>query len=234
MIKSFFKLLAWLAAFTAAGIVAVFLVYKVVDFEKTGKVPVLTGKTISEASELLAGRKLLLKVEGEEYDEEIAEGRIVKQDTEPGVKIPAGAEVGVLVSRGPEIYSMPSFEGQLLKDAKLTLINLGMKIRKITRVHSDTVEKGRIIAQRPLPGNVDSNKINFLVSLGPYPVSYRCPSFVNMTIDDARVLARQLGIKLIERDRGSKVIFQKPEAKAIVKKGDSVEVTLGRGWGMWF
>ena len=234
MFKTFFKLLAYLIAFTAAGIVAVFLVYRVADFEKTGRVPVLRGKTVTEASELLASRKLLLRVEGQEYDEEIAGGLIVKQDVEPGKKIPAGSEVGVMLSRGPEIYSMPSFEGQMLKDARLTLINLGMKIRKVTRVHSDTVGKGRIIAQRPLPGNIESNEINFLVSLGPYPVLYRCPSFVNMTIDDARILARQLGIKLVERDHGSKVVFQKPEAKAIIRKGDSVEVTLGRGWGMWF
>jgi beta-lactam-binding protein with PASTA domain len=85
-----------------------------------------------------------------------------------------------------------------------------------------------------LPGKIESNEINFLVSLGPYEVSYRCPSFVNMTVDDARLLADELGIKLIEKDRGSKVIFQKPEAGTVIKKGDSVEVKLGRGWGMWF
>ncbi len=83
-------------------------------------------------------------------------------------------------------------------------------------------------------GNIDSNEINFLVSRGPYDVSYKCPSFVNMTIDDARILAKELGIVLIEKDKGSRVIFQKPEAEATLKKGGSVEVTLGRGWGMWF
>ena len=129
---------------------------------------------------------------------------------------------------------MPPFEGQLLGDAKLTLTNLGMDIKKVTWVHSDSVEKGRIIAQRPLSGNITGNEINFLVSLGPYEVSYRCPSFVNMTIDDARLLAGELDLKLIEKSKGSRVIFQKPEAGAIIKKGNSVEVKLGRGWGMWF
>ena len=78
----------------------------------------------------------------------------------------------------------------MLEDARLTLINLGIKIRKLTWVHSDTIKKGRIIAQRPLPGNIASNEINFLVSLGHYAVSYKCPSFVNMTIEDAKMLAR--------------------------------------------
>jgi beta-lactam-binding protein with PASTA domain len=101
-------------------------------------------------------------------------------------------------------------------------------------VHSDSVEKGKIIAQRPLSGNIKGNEINFLVSLGPYEVYYRCPAFVNMTVDDARMLARELSIELIEKDKGSRIIFQKPEAGALIKNGDSVEVKLGRGWGSWF
>ena len=55
-----------------------------------------------------------------------------------------------------------------------------------------------------------------------------------MRIDDARSLADKLGIRLIEKEKGSRVIFQKPEAGAIIKKGDMIEVKLGRGWGTWF
>lgn len=234
MLKNFFKILFYSITFIAVGAVAAFLVYKILNFDKTGEVPLLTGKSITEASELLNKRKLFINVEGREHNDEVPEGHIIKQDVEPGKDIPVGVEVNVVVSKGVEMYSMPSFEGQLLNDAKLTLINLDMKIRKVTRVHSDTIEKGKIIAQRPLPGNITSNEINFLVSLGSYPVSYKCPSFVNMTLENARALAKELGIKLIEKEQGSKVIFQKPEADALVKKGGSVEVTLGRGWGMWF
>jgi len=141
---------------------------------------------------------------------------------------------GKSITKAAEIYTMPSFEGQVLEEAKLTLVNLGMKIRKITWVHSDTVEKGSIIAQRPLPGNIENNEINFLVSLGPYTVSYKCPAFVNMTTGDARILAGQLGVKLNEKEEGGKVIDQKPAAGTVIKKGDTVEVVLGRGSGMWF
>ncbi len=234
MIRIFFKLLIYFILFVAVGAVAAFLIFQIIDFDETGEVPLLVGKNITEAEELLNERKLFLNVEDREYDDEFPEGRIIKQNVKPGEKIQVGTGVDVVVSMGLEMYSMPSFEGQPLEDAKLTLLNLGIKIRKVTWVHSDTIEKGRIIAQRPLPGNIDRNEINFLVSLGPYAVSYRCPSFVNMTIDDARILAKELGIELIEKDQGSRVIFQKPEAGAVINKGDSVEVTLGRGWGMWF
>ncbi len=234
MIKNFFKIVMYLASFLAAGAVVVFLLIKIINIDKTGEVPLLEGKSLTEAAELLNKRKLFLMIEGRENHPEVRADHIIKQNIKPGEDIYVGSEVGVFVSKGPEMYTMPSFEGQAIKDAKLTLINLGIKIRKITWVHSDTVKKGWIIAQRPLPGNIESNEINFLVSLGHYAVSYRCPVFVNMTIEDARMLARELGIKLNEKEEGGRVIDQKPAAGTIIKKGDSVEVVLGRGWGMWF
>ena len=234
MLKTIFKLLFYLVTFTALGAAAAYLFFQIKGFEDIRKVPLLVGKTLSEATELLNKERLFINIEEKMYNEKIEEGHIIKQRVGEGKRVRAGTEIGVIISKGTEMYSMPSFEGQFLKDAKLTLFNLGMKVGKVTIVHSDTVEKGKIVAQRPLPGNIDSNEINFLVSKGPYDVSYKCPSFVNMTIDDARTLAKELGLVLIEKDKGSRVIFQKPEAEVTIEKGGSVEVTLGRGWGMWF
>jgi len=132
---------------------------------------------------------------------------------------------GPLTGKG--LFLTPSFEEQLLDEAKLTLANLDMKPGRVVWVHSDAAEKGRIIAQRPPAGSSESGEINFLVSLGPYEVEYKCPSFVDMTPDDARMLAEELGIKLTEVDEGMKIMSQKPEAGALIKKGDTVEVTLG-------
>ncbi len=232
--KNFLKLLGYFTAFVALAAVSVYLIYFLINYDKTGEVPKLEGKRVSEASEVLNKRKLLINIKDKEYHDEVPEGHIIKQLAEVGKEIPVASQVGVIVSMGQEMYSMPSFEGQRIKNAKLTLSNFGMKIGKVTLVHSDSVDRGKIIAQRPLPGNNKSNEVNFLVSLGSYDVSYRCPSFVNMTVEEARLLAEKLGITLKEKDTGRRVIFQKPEAGALVKTGDSVEVKLGRGWGMWF
>jgi len=234
LIKDILKILTYFVSFVSLGAAVAFLVFKIIDFDDTGKVPLVVGKSVTEASEELNSRKLLLSIKGKEYHDEIQEGYIISQTISPEERAKAGTEVEVIVSKGQEIYSMPSFEGQLLEDAKLTITNLEMKINKVTWVHSDSVPEGEVIAQRPLPGNITGNEVNFLVSLGPYKVSYKCPSFVNMTIDDARILAKEIGIRLIEKDRGSRVIFQQPEAGVNIESGDAVEVKLGRGWGMWF
>ena len=234
MIKNFLKILFYLSGFAAVCIIAAFLFFELIGFDRQVNVPLITGKSVHEAEDLLSGSKLTLKVEGEAHDPEMPVGYIIRQDVKSGKSVKPGTQIKVLVSMGVEVFSMPSFEGQQLGEVKLTLSNLDMEIGKITRVHSDTVEKGGVIAQRPLPGYVGSNKVNFLVSRGRYKVSYKCPSLINMSLDDARGLTEALGLKLVELKKGGRVIFQKPEAGTVMKWGDAVEVTLGRGWGLWF
>jgi serine/threonine-protein kinase len=234
MFRGFVRIVLYLLALVVISSLVILLGKEVVGYKKTVEVPLLVGKDISEVKRILMRKGLELEIEDEVYNAEFPKGSIVRQDIGPGKRVEKGSEIRVVVSKGVEVFSMPSFEGQILEEAKLTMLNLGLKIGKITWVHSDTVEKGRIIAQRPLPGNVRENEVNLLVSLGGYDVSYKCPSFVNMTIDDARMLADALGIKLSEQGEGTRIIFQKPEAGTIIKRGDRVEVTLGRGWGFWF
>ncbi|MBI4842834.1 MAG: PASTA domain-containing protein [Nitrospirae bacterium] len=212
---------------------ALFIGYRFYNFNKASA-PSLSGKSVEEARKLLEPGGLALIVEREVYDDEIPKGGIIEQDIAAGEKAASGEEIKVTVSLGPEIFSMPSFEGQVLEEAKLTLDNLGIRVGKVTKVHSDSLEEGRIIAQRPLPGNVRSNSINFVVSLGPYDIIYRCPSFVDMHLDEAERLAGMLGLKLAVQEEGDVVIYQKPDAGERIKRGDSVEVTLGRPRGIWF
>lgn len=234
MLKGLLRIMFYIIVIITISIAGIVLSIRLIGYERTVEVPLLVGKDINEVKQILAKKGLSLEIDSEVYNTRFPKGAVIKQDIESGKRVKRGSEIRVVISKGVEVFSMPSFEGQMLEEAKLTLINLGLNIGKITWVHSDTIEKGRIIAQRPLAGNVMENEINFLVSLGPYEVSYRCPSFVSMTIDDARRLAELLGIKLSEQDEGSRIIFQKPEAGAIIKKGDTVEVTLGRGGGFWF
>ncbi|RJQ50008.1 MAG: PASTA domain-containing protein [Nitrospiraceae bacterium] len=234
--KNFLRFFMYFVIFAALGAAGAYLFSEKAGFWKAGQVPLLEGKSIAEAGELLKKRKLTLSVKGQEANSEIPEGHIIRQLAGSGNKIPAGSEVGVIVSRGKAegILSIPSFEDQLLNEAKMTVANLDMKLGKVTWVHSDTVEKEKIIAQRPLPGSVNSSEINFIVSLGPYDVLYKCPSFVNMTVEAARTLSEELGIGLNEKGEGNKIVSQKPGEGEMIRRGDLVEVTLGSGRWMWF
>jgi len=233
--KNYLKYFLYFVIFAALGAGGSYLFYKKSDLSKTTEVPAVTGRSIAEAGELLKKRHLSLNIKSRSYDSSVPEGYISQQLQGPGKRIKSGSEVDVIVSSGRdgELFAMPSFEGQFLDDAKLTLNNLDIKIKKVTWVHSNSADKGVIIAQRPLPGTTDRNEINFLVSIGPYDVFYKCPPFRDMTINGARALAKNLGIELVEQKEGNKIISQKPEPGAMIRKGDSVEITLGRS-KFWF
>lgn len=234
MFKNFFRLISYFLIFIGVGAITTLLIFKIINLEKTVVVPSLIGRSVSEAMKLLQDEELLLEIKGEGYDAKIPPGHIISQDIRKGEKIKKGSEIKVFVSKGKAMFVIPYLEGMDIKDVKLTLKRSGIGLGRITFVHSDTLERDRVIAQRPLSGYSVDNKVNLLVSLGPYEVSYRCPSFINMPVDEARKLAKALGLKLIEQGDGSAVVFQKPEAGAIVKKGDSIEIKRGRGWGFWF
>ena len=55
-------MLGYFIAFLSAGAAAVYLVFYIINYDKTGEVPKLVGKNVTEASELLNKRKLLIKI----------------------------------------------------------------------------------------------------------------------------------------------------------------------------
>lgn len=234
VLKNLLRIAIYFVGFAVVGTIAAFLLFKVVHTEKTVTVPSVAGKSVSEAKDIFKSVGLSMEIMAEDYNVSVPPGIVVSQDIKPYGMVSEGTVVGVFVSRGRELYDVPFFEGLDIEDVKQRVRKLGMEIVKVTNVHSDSVEKNRIITQRPLPGNVTDNKISLVVSSGFYDVTYSCPSFTDMTLSEARKTAAILGLKLMVKDSGRVVIFQKPEPGALVRKGDAVEVALGRGSGFWF
>ncbi|MEF9438192.1 MAG: PASTA domain-containing protein, partial [Candidatus Mariimomonas ferrooxydans] len=186
MLKNSFRLMLYFLGFVVIGGIAALLFFKLVNFDRTVAVPSLIGKSIPDAERFLKDKELSLVIEGEGYDLEIPRDYIIRQDIKQGEKVESGTVIKIFVSKGTAMFTIPYFEGMDINDVELTVKRSGIEIGKITRVRSDTVEKDRVITQRPLPGYFSDNKVNLVVSLGPYDVSYRCPLFVDMTVIEAR------------------------------------------------
>jgi len=75
----------------------------------------------------------------------------------------------------------------------------GLSLGKVISVHSDSVEKGKIIAQKPEPHERLTGKIIVLVSQGPHELLYYCPDFTNKSIENARETADKMGLGLIAK-----------------------------------
>lgn len=112
------------------------------EVKKTTSVPNLEGKTVAEATSLLSGQKLNIKVVGEAADDSQI---VVSQMPASGYLIPEDSTVVVYTSNGePETVIVPDLTGLSVNAAlkKLNEFNLCMKI----------YGKGTVMSQEPAAG----------------------------------------------------------------------------------
>lgn len=163
--KRFLKAILLIAILFGIGIVAGHLTFKALSFSRTVDVPDLKGKGMVEANRLLKAKGLYIRLEGEEYDNAVPEGSIVRQDVPAGNKVKEGREIKIVVSKGPRVKYVPDVVGLTLSEAEAQLMAKKIVIRRTVYAHSDRVPKDTILAQRP-EVNEQGDAFSVVVSLG--------------------------------------------------------------------
>jgi len=227
--SSFIRVPLFFAAFVLLGLVFGYVTFSLLSFSRTVEVPALSNMTLVEANEAISKAGLYLKVEGEDYDPSVQTGRVVRQDEPAGSKVKEKRVIKVVISKGPRVFSVPLLTSETVSDAEAALIQKGLRIGKVINVHSDSVEKGRIVAQSPEPDQKLTGPITVLVSLGPHELTYYCPDFQNKSLDEARETAQKMGLVVQTKGEGGIVKGQKPKPGAVVKGGDTVYLEMTEG-----
>ncbi len=143
------------------------------------EVPSLKGYTKEEAANLLANAQLSGSVSGEEFSDEVEEGRIISQSPEAGQKVPKNTAITYVVSKGKEdkeeepekpntpgqpVYpnsgEVPSVRGRSLSDALSILASEGFSGSVIDYQPSSTMISGYVISQTVL----DDGSVGLIVS----------------------------------------------------------------------
>jgi beta-lactam-binding protein with PASTA domain len=217
------------AAFVLLGLIFGFLTFKVLSFSRTVEVPQVTNMTLLEANEALNKAGLYLRIEGEDYDSTVQAGRILRQDVPAGHKVKEKRAIKVVVSKGPKVFSIPLLVNDTLADAESALFAKGLKIGRTINVHSDSIEKGKVVAQSPQPDERLTGPITVLVSIGPYERTYYCPDFRSKTLEDADVIAEKLGLIVEAKGMGNIILAQKPQPGTLIKTGDTLSFDMGGG-----
>lgn len=105
--------------------------------------------------------------------DEFPEGYVIDQSPKSGVRMDEGTVIDLVVSRGPEIktFIVPSIVGSTIREAEITLNQLGLKLGSISYELSDDYEEGQIISQEYLGQEVEQGtEIPVIVSNGPLTV----------------------------------------------------------------
>jgi len=203
----------------------------VIHSKKEIVLPDVTGKSLIEAVEELSPLGLGVRKEGEEFNNNVPPGMVLRQAPPPGMNVREGKIIKVTISQGGEMIYVPDLKGQTIRAADITLKSSSLMIGEISRKYSIVKEKGIVLSQDPPAGSsVDKDAvINFIISDGQPPEgTMLMPAFEGAKGADARAWAVKSGITVEMKSETSSsvmpgnVIRQYPESDSDLSKFDSV------------
>ena len=199
--------------------------------------PDMVGLPVVEAEKLADAAGVRTRIDTERPDPDVPVGSVALQTPPAGTQIKRGRTVGLVISSGTDMRVVPRLAGLNARQAQLDAEHAGFAIEEVVEIHTDSVERGRVVGTDPGEGSVRSfgTGIRMLVSLGPRPAELVMPSLVGKTAEEARLIVEGLGLVMrsvkYERFRGRSsrevVVVQDPVAGSHVVEGEGVTLRIG-------
>ena len=159
-------------------------------------VPSLAGRTVNEASALLADAGLTLKVEeGTRIDPKVPAGQILAQEPQAAASTRRQRSVKVWISGGPRSLTIPTLLGESERIAQLRVQQSGLELRAGAEIRSSEYPAGSVVAQSPRPQSA-SAQVALLVNRGERGTSYVMPDLIGVNGDRAADLLRAKGFRV--------------------------------------
>ncbi|MGA2089848.1 MAG: PASTA domain-containing protein [Endomicrobiales bacterium] len=176
----------------------------IIHSRKTVMVPDLKGKTLTDAVTQLSALNLGIKKEGEEFDQNVPAGTIVRQNPLAGMAVRESKIIRVTISQGGKLITVPSVVGQPVRSAEVAIRAAGLSLGEEAMRYSVVGPKDYVVDQDPTgAATVDKEDamVNLVISQGPPPNGIRLvPSFAGKQVADATVWAQQNSLPLTVRD----------------------------------
>ncbi|MFD1672811.1 Stk1 family PASTA domain-containing Ser/Thr kinase [Agrilactobacillus yilanensis] len=144
--------------------------------------------------------------------------------------------VGIVSGSLKKNVSIPDLSGMTLSQAKTALNTNQLTMGDISKQHSDSVQKNRVIRTYPKEGMVvkESSKVGLLVSLGPKKVDVG--NYVGQNYKTVKKKLEKLGFTVRKNavtsgkySKGTIVKQDIPEGKAVVPANSIITLTVSTG-----
>ena len=199
------------------------------------EVPALAGKTVNDASTVLADHGLSLKVEeGRRIDAKIPAGQILAQDPQPGIRTRRERSVKVWVSAGPRSSIVPTLVGESERTAQMRVQQEGFAMTSVAEIRSVEYPAGLVVAQTP-PAKSKSDQVSLLVNRGERDATYVMPDLIGVNADRAADLLRARGFRVaVVGDHpypavpSGVVLRQNPQAGFQIALGEAISLEVSR------
>ena len=198
-------------------------------------VPSTVGGSYEEAVGSFTPLGLTAVILEKRFDEEIAKGKIIESVPPGGGKVDAGGSVELIISKGPERYTIPTITGLTPEAAQVTITKLPLIIGTVTEVYNSEIPKGFVISTSPSSGSSvkRDTPVNLIVSKGIEQVALA--SYVGKSGEQALNELTEAGFDVesgyafSETTPELAVVSQNPAGGATANKGSKVSILISKG-----
>lgn len=198
-------------------------------------VPSIVGGTYDEALSTLNPLGLTTVIIEKRFDEDISTGAIIETDPPGGGRIAAGGEVKLIISKGPERYTIPTLKGLTPKAARAAIGKYPLVIGANTEVFNRDIPQGYVITSDPVSGTQvkRDTTVSIVVSKGIETVALA--SYAGKSGEQALNELTDLGFSVEstyafdEKVLSGAVISQKPTGVDVAPKGAVVTLIISKG-----
>lgn len=194
--------------------------------------PNLVGKNVSEASNMLQSRGLVLRVADRIYSDQPI-NVVLRQTPTAGLLMKVSQQAHVVLSLGQRELQIPMLEGNSLRASRVELLRQGLQVGEVSAVTMSDQPPDAIVLQNPKPGaGAATPRVDVLISQGPKETSYVMPHLVALSEIDAQrrldqaQMRRKVNYVAAPQWPHGAVIDQTPLAGAKVSASATVELTV--------
>ena len=198
-------------------------------------VPSTVGASQTEVSAALDPLGLTSMVVEKQFSEEIPEGRIIQSIPEAGGRIDQGGTVKLVVSKGPERFTIPNLAGLTPTAATNLIGKLPLTIQPLAEEFSSSVPKGYVIDSNPSAGEKVKRNSLIVIRVSKGIEQVALASYVGKSSDQALNELQDAGFAVTstygfsETRLAGEVISQKPAGGANADKGSKVSLVISKG-----
>jgi serine/threonine-protein kinase len=199
------------------------------------EIPGVSGKPVSEAQSILQAQGLNFRIE-EAFNEELEAGVAIGTDPPAPEQIRRFETLTLLVSRGPQLFPVPSVTGMTVEQAQTELTEANLAAGDVTEAFDEEVPSGQVIGQQPAAEEQlrRNTPVDLTVSKGPEP--FAVPDVTGLSRDKATAALEDAGLTVeitpeaqFHRDVPEGNIAAQNPAQGNVIRGDTVTLTLSKG-----
>ena len=171
-----------------------------------------------------------------EYSEDVAAGLVISTDPDGGTRVMRGDTIIMVISLGPERFTMPKVVGRTLEEATSALEDLNLVVGEVEETWSEDVPIGEVMSSSKESGTPlkRDTTIDLTVSKGPEPISIQDFADDKTSASSAKKQLEKAGLVVEVTQENSTtvkkglVISQSPSS-GTGNRGDTVRIVESLG-----